>query len=210
MRQGYGSDYLRISALQRQEFLKYWWLGNIFFPVTSYLYKTSVLLLNKRIFVQKPFQIICWCVFGINTCWFVGNWFALLLECLPIPSMWGAAVATKCIAFDAVWISLVSWSEFQFAQVSIETCTADGLARRLNGCDHCGPARSYDLETASQDGGQAYVDGTILTRRNVRSHQMCAELPRLTASQRCGVQSHDLLCHCRRHQSRQGVDRSLM
>lgn len=113
VRQGYGSDFLSIDAIQRQKFLKYWWLGNVFFPITSYLYKTSVLLLNKRIFVQRPFQIVCWCVFAVNTGWFVGNWFALVLQCLPIPSMWGAAVATKCIPFDALWISLVSWSESQ-------------------------------------------------------------------------------------------------
>ena len=110
VRQGYGSDYLSIDAHQRQEFLKYWWLGNVFFPITSYLYKSSVLLLNQRIFVQKPFQITCWCIFAANTCWFLGNWFALVFQCLPIPSMWGAAVATKCIEFNDLWISLVSWS----------------------------------------------------------------------------------------------------
>ena len=113
--EGYGADYLRIDALQRQSFLKYWWLGNQFFPITSYLYKTSVLLLNMRIFVQRPFQIVCWCVFAVNTGWFIGNWFSLLLECLPIPSMWGAAVVEKCIAFDAVWFSLVSWSKSEYA-----------------------------------------------------------------------------------------------
>lgn len=111
VRQGYGADVYSISADQRSEFLKYWWLGNVFFPVTSYLYKTSALLLVKRIFVQKPFQILCWVVFGVNTAWFTGNWFSLVFQCYPIPSMWGAAIATKCIEFNDLWISLVSWSE---------------------------------------------------------------------------------------------------
>ncbi|KAK3677216.1 hypothetical protein LTR78_002754 [Recurvomyces mirabilis] len=109
VRTGYGSDYLKLSIPQRQEFNKYWFLGAIFYPVTLGLFKTSVILLNKRIFVQQKFQIVCWITLVVNSCWCLGNTLGWIFQCLPVQSMWGMAKARYCFDNDGKWISLVTW-----------------------------------------------------------------------------------------------------
>lgn len=80
MRLGYGADYLKLNTHYRQEFNKWWFLGSIFYLLTIMLYKTSVVLLLKRIFVQKEFQKACWCVLTVNICWGLGNIFGCVLS----------------------------------------------------------------------------------------------------------------------------------
>lgn len=70
---GYGADYLMLNTHFRQEFNKWWFLGSIFYLTTITLYKTSIILLLQRIFVQRGFQIACWCTLLVNTCWGLGN-----------------------------------------------------------------------------------------------------------------------------------------
>jgi len=108
VRTGYGSNYLKLSTPQRQEFNKYWFLGSIFYPVTLGLFKTSVILLNKRIFVQQKFQVACWITLVVNSCWCLGNTLGWIFQCLPVESMWGMAKGT-CFDNDGKWISLVTW-----------------------------------------------------------------------------------------------------
>jgi len=111
VRAGYGADYLKLSTSQRELFNKYWFFGGVFYPLTLALFKTSVILLNKRIFVQRSFQIICWVTLVINSCWALGNILGTIFQCIPIPIMWGAIPVTEGVCFDqdGLWISLVSW-----------------------------------------------------------------------------------------------------
>lgn len=81
VRTGYGADYLKLTEAQRQEFNKWWFFGNVFYPITIMLFKTSILLLNKRIFVHQSFQRASWVMLVINGCWGVGNFLGILLEC---------------------------------------------------------------------------------------------------------------------------------
>lgn len=73
------------------------------------MFKTSVILLNKRIFIQRGFQIACWIILVVNSCWALGNILGTLFQCLPIPSMWGADIATSCFDMQGLWISIVVW-----------------------------------------------------------------------------------------------------
>ena len=75
VRTGYGADYLKLNTYYRELFNKWWFLGSIFYLLTIALYKTSVILLLRRIFVQRGFQIVCWCMLVVNTCWGLGNLF---------------------------------------------------------------------------------------------------------------------------------------
>ena len=111
VRTGYGADYLRLDTYHRQEFNKWWFFGNVFYPITIAMFKTSVILLNKRIFVQKGFQKLCWIVLLINTCWALGNWLGMLLQCIPVPIMWGAVPVTqgRCFNQRGLWMSIVAW-----------------------------------------------------------------------------------------------------
>ncbi|KAK5114282.1 hypothetical protein LTR62_002533 [Meristemomyces frigidus] len=108
VRTGYGSDYLKLSISQRQTFNKYWFLGAIWYPITLGLFKTSVILLNKRIFVQQKFQIACWVTLVVNSCWCLGNTLGWIFQCLPVQSMWGMAVG-HCWDTEGEYISLVTW-----------------------------------------------------------------------------------------------------
>ena len=66
---GYGADYLLLNLYYKQQFNKWWFLGSIFWLLTLTLYKLSVILLLKRIFVQRVFQIACWCMIVLTSCW---------------------------------------------------------------------------------------------------------------------------------------------
>lgn len=119
---------MKLNTFYREEFNKWWYLGSIFYLLTITLYKTSVILLLRRIFVQRGFQIACWCALVVNSCWGLGNIFGLvqyvnvdaryflltalfrwLFQCLPIPSMWGAVPATCCFDLHGLWISITAW-----------------------------------------------------------------------------------------------------
>lgn len=111
VRAGYGADYLRLDTYHRRLFNKWWFLGSIFYPVTIALFKTSIILLNKRIFVQRGFQIACWITLVVNSCWALGNILGWIFQCYPIPMMWGAIPASEGVCFDqhGIWISLAAW-----------------------------------------------------------------------------------------------------
>lgn len=81
----------------------------IFYIVTLTLAKSGVILLSKRIFIQRWFQIVCWAMLVVNGCWGLGNALGNLFECLPIPSMWGAVDADVCFDMRGLWISIVTW-----------------------------------------------------------------------------------------------------
>lgn len=73
VREGYGADYLMLNWQHQKLFNKYWYLGSLFYPLTLGLFKSSVLLLSKRIFVSERFQKMCWVVLVVNACWCIGN-----------------------------------------------------------------------------------------------------------------------------------------
>lgn len=108
---GYGADYVKLTTAQRQEFNKWWFFGSIFYPITLLFFKTSVILLSKRIFVQQGFQRLCGATLIINTSWALGNFFSTIFQCVPIPIMWGAIPSTEgtCWGQNALWQSIVSW-----------------------------------------------------------------------------------------------------
>lgn len=89
VREGYGADYLMLNWPHQKLFNKYWFMGSWFYVLTLGLFKTSCILLLKRIFIQEKFQRVCWVVLTINTCWCVGNWLGNILQCIPVDTMWG-------------------------------------------------------------------------------------------------------------------------
>lgn len=104
-------------------------MHQIFYPITLTLFKSAVILLNKRIFIQRWFQILCWCTLTVVCCWGLGNTLGTIFQCLPVSnpresltevsiswltwrqvsSMWGAVPAETCFNMDGHWISLVTW-----------------------------------------------------------------------------------------------------
>ncbi|KAI7350739.1 hypothetical protein KC354_g12686 [Hortaea werneckii] len=109
VRYGYGAAYLLLDEWHRREFNKWWFFGSIFWPLTLTLFKTAIILMNKRIFIQKWFQHLCWCALVVNGCWGLGNILGTIFQCLPIPSMWGQVPAERCFNMTGLWISIVTW-----------------------------------------------------------------------------------------------------
>ncbi|KAI7238114.1 hypothetical protein KC330_g2754 [Hortaea werneckii] len=109
VRYGYGAAYLLLDEWHRKEFNKWWFFGSIFWPLTLTLFKTAIILMNKRIFIQKWFQHLCWCALVVNGCWGLGNILGTIFQCLPIPSMWGQVPAERCFNMTGLWISIVTW-----------------------------------------------------------------------------------------------------
>ncbi|KAI7480633.1 hypothetical protein D0860_06989 [Hortaea werneckii] len=109
VRYGYGAAYLLLDEWHRREFNKWWFFGSIFWPLTLTLFKTAIILMNKRIFIQKWFQNLCWCALVVNGCWGLGNILGTIFQCLPIPSMWGQVPAERCFNMTGLWISIVTW-----------------------------------------------------------------------------------------------------
>ena len=79
---------------------KYWYLGSLFYPLTLTLFKTSVILLNKRIFVQDKFQKICWAVLVVNACWGLGNFLGACFQCIPMSTMWGGTDPDDAVCWN--------------------------------------------------------------------------------------------------------------
>ncbi|KAI6897476.1 hypothetical protein KC334_g10290 [Hortaea werneckii] len=109
VRYGYGAAYLLLDEWHRREFNKWWFFGSIFWPLTLTLFKTAIILMNKRIFIQKWFQHLCWAALVVNGCWGLGNILGTIFQCLPIPSMWGQVPAERCFNTTGLWISIVTW-----------------------------------------------------------------------------------------------------
>ena len=109
---GYGADYLSLDDWHRREFNNWWFLGIIFYPITIAMFKTSVILLYKRIFVNRGFQIACWLTLLVNSCWAVGNLFGFVFQFVPVPMMWGAILDGVCFDQNGLWISIATWDIF--------------------------------------------------------------------------------------------------
>ena len=100
VRAGYGADYLMLNWQHQKLFNKYWYLGGLFYPITLGLFKSSVILLNKRIFVQEGFQKACWAVLIVNGCWCIGNFLGACFQCIPMSTMWGGTDPDKAVCWN--------------------------------------------------------------------------------------------------------------
>ena len=100
VREGYGADYLMLNWPHQKLFNKYWYLGGLFFPITLGLFKTSVILLNKRIFIQEGFQKACWVVLIVNACWCIGNFLGAAFQCIPMDTMWGGTPPEEAVCWN--------------------------------------------------------------------------------------------------------------
>lgn len=81
-------------------FFRWWFVGSWFYPITLTLFTSSVILLNKRIFIQERFQKACWVVLVVVVCWGAGNAMGNIMQCLPVNTMWGATPSEDAVCWN--------------------------------------------------------------------------------------------------------------
>lgn len=86
------------------------YISQIFYKISISLTKISILLLYLRLFIQKPFRIICWILIGIITGYMVATTFSTIFQCTPISRAWNEAIAGTCINITKFWYANASFS----------------------------------------------------------------------------------------------------
>lgn len=104
MTRGYGMHKKDLSKEQLALALRWFFIAQTPYKVVVSLYKISILLFYKRIFIQKSFQIACWTVLALVVSWSLGVIFATIFQCVPIAGAWDPSVKARCIDTDAFWI----------------------------------------------------------------------------------------------------------
>lgn len=69
------------------------------------LNKVSVVLLYKRIFITRAFQIQCWIVMGTVISWTIASLAATIFQCVPVKGAWNSSVSATCIDTNSFWMA---------------------------------------------------------------------------------------------------------
>lgn len=101
---GYGEHVTELSKPQLHLALKWFFIAQAPYKVAVCLYKISVVLFYKRIFVVKAFQTACWIVLGIVVSWGIAVIFATIFQCIPVAGAWDTSLNARCINTDAFWV----------------------------------------------------------------------------------------------------------
>jgi len=81
-----------------------------FYKCSINLTKASILLLYLRLFVQKPFRIICWVLMGFVGAFGVSTLGASIFQCMPITRSWNKAIKGNCINTTEFWYANAAFS----------------------------------------------------------------------------------------------------
>lgn len=107
---GFGQHIRNLTPHNRKATLQTFWIAQGFYKLTINLTKASILLLYLRIFVQRPFRIICYIMLGIVLSYMIATWFATIFQCTPIPRAWDKGLDGTCIDITANWYANAGFS----------------------------------------------------------------------------------------------------
>lgn len=85
-------------------------MSQIFYKCSINLTKASILLLYLRLFVQKPFRLLCWILLGFVTAYGIATTLASTFQCNPIPRAWNKALPGKCLNTTIFWYTNAGFS----------------------------------------------------------------------------------------------------
>lgn len=102
---GYGKHIDDLTSEQAAMSLKWFFIAQTPYKVTVCLNKVSMLLLYRRLFVQRNYRICIWTLLGIVVGWSTGAVFATILQCLPIEASWDKSLRGICIDKGSFWIA---------------------------------------------------------------------------------------------------------
>lgn len=105
IRNGYGKHIDDLTTEQSQTALMWFFVAQTPYKITVCLNKLSALLLFRRIFVQRGFQIACWSICGIVMGWCIGTVAGTIFQCIPLEASWNRSLDGTCIDKGAFWIA---------------------------------------------------------------------------------------------------------
>lgn len=102
---GYGQHQKSLSKEALRTCLKFFWISQTPYKIVVCLNKTSVVLLYKRVFISKNFQLLCWVVLAIVVSSGISTTFATIFQCTPTAKSWNKTVPGKCIDNTKFWLA---------------------------------------------------------------------------------------------------------
>ncbi|OJD27078.1 hypothetical protein ACJ73_01539 [Blastomyces percursus] len=102
---GYGKPWGELTTHEQLVSMKLFWAVQLGYKFTLNFSKMSILLLYRRIFVTRKFQITVNIVFVFVTLYFIASVMANLLECRPIEKNFDMTIPGKCINVTAHWFA---------------------------------------------------------------------------------------------------------
>ncbi|KFY03335.1 hypothetical protein O988_01566 [Pseudogymnoascus sp. VKM F-3808] len=107
---GFGQHNANLSVYNRKMTFKLFYVAQAFYKITINLTKASILLLYLRIFIQRPFRIICYVMLGIISSYMVATFFSSVFQCTPIPRAWDKTIHGTCISIPKNWYANAGFS----------------------------------------------------------------------------------------------------
>ncbi|XWW99723.1 hypothetical protein V2A60_007735 [Cordyceps javanica] len=100
---GFGKHVKSLSKPNKLKALQMFYIAQIFYKLTINLTKTSILLLYRRIFVQKWFRYSCNTLICIVMAYCVATTASSIWQCTPIPFAWDKSLHGTCISMIKNW-----------------------------------------------------------------------------------------------------------
>ncbi|KFY33316.1 hypothetical protein V494_07729 [Pseudogymnoascus sp. VKM F-4513 (FW-928)] len=107
---GFGQHNANLSVYNRKMTFKLFYVAQAFYKITINLTKASILLLYLRIFIQRPFRIMCYVMLGIILSYMVATFFSSVFQCTPIPRAWDKKIPGSCISIPKNWYANAGFS----------------------------------------------------------------------------------------------------
>jgi hypothetical protein len=85
---GFGRDMWSIPPDNITTSLKWLYVAYFMYQVAEALCQLSILAFYIRIMVDPKLRLAVWVLIGLVTCFGVGNTFAMIFQCMPIPFFW--------------------------------------------------------------------------------------------------------------------------
>ncbi|KAG8163163.1 hypothetical protein KVR01_007641 [Diaporthe batatas] len=92
-----GHPQSEFDAQQLKQYLIILYADNICYTCCTITVKLSILLLLRRIFTSRSFQIIAYTLTGIFVVWWITVLFFQIFSCYPVHSFWDFEVRQSCI-----------------------------------------------------------------------------------------------------------------
>ncbi|KAK4561490.1 hypothetical protein LTR86_004808 [Recurvomyces mirabilis] len=102
---GYGQHKHDLTKPQLHKALFWFFIEQIQYKMVICLNKVSVVLLAKRIFIARIFQIQAWVVLGLISCWTIASVGATVFQCVPVRGAWNSTIGAKCIDTSMFWMA---------------------------------------------------------------------------------------------------------
>ncbi|KAL7789388.1 putative PTH11-type G-protein coupled receptor protein [Trichoderma ceciliae] len=107
---GFGQHIASLSTQDRLDALKWFYVAQIFYKLTIYFTKMSIVLLYLRIFVQKWFRISCYILLGIVTAYTIASTALSIFQCNPIRGAWDKSGNPTCLSLTQNWDANAGYS----------------------------------------------------------------------------------------------------